>query len=89
MAMQKSALKRFETSTGSDGRKWTPLQRKTIERKRGENRATPLIDHGNLMGAIHCQIAGDTVFVGTDDKRAAAHQFGWTLKTPLRHAPRR
>lgn len=80
MTMQKSALKRFETSTGPDGQKWTPLHRKTIQRKCGENKATPLIDHGNLIGAIHCQIAGDTVCVGTDDKRAAVHQLGWTLK---------
>ncbi|MDR0966645.1 MAG: phage virion morphogenesis protein [Myxococcales bacterium] len=81
-AMQKSVRKRFDTSTGPDGQKWTPLRKKTIQRKHGENKATPLIDHGNLMGSIRYQIAGDTAFVGTNDKRAAAHQFGWTLKIP-------
>ena len=74
--------RRFETETGPDGKKWTPLAPRTIKtrlKRYGNAPLTVLTMRGHLSESINYQITGDTLKIGTGrtvEHYAAIHQFG-------------
>lgn len=71
-----STQKRFEEMVGPDGQAWEPLSEVTLERKQRKDRI--LTEHGTLSGTINKQIIDNTLYVGSNQKYAAMHQFGGT-----------
>jgi len=60
----------FETGTDPYGHPWAPLK---------SRQGNPLRDTGKLMNSVTYKVEGDTVVIGTIDKRAPPHQFGATI----------
>lgn len=74
--LETSTLRRFETGTGPDGRRWPVSGR--ARRQGGQT----LVDTGRLAASITHRADNDEVVVGTNVVYAAIHQFGG--KTPPR-----
>lgn len=68
--LRESTVRRFETSTGPDGKRW-----KTSIRAK-ETGGKTLIQTARLRNSIHTEYDESGVAVGTNDIRAATHQFG-------------
>ena len=68
--MVSSTQRRFETSTGPDGKPWTPSKRAL---KQG---GKTLVDQGHLRGSITHNVGADEVEWGSNLVYAAIHQFG-------------
>lgn len=59
---------------------WKPLAASTLARKSAD---TPLLETGEMRESIEHTVLGHTAYVGTDDEKAAFHEFG-TSKIPAR-----
>ena len=68
--LRESTMRRFETSTGPDGKRW-----KTSIRAREKGGKT-LIHRANLRNSIHTEYDATGMAVGTNTIYAATHQFG-------------
>jgi len=69
--LRTSTVERFGTGTSPDGERWQPSLR---EKEGGKT----LVDTAALRNSIHSQVGSDGLAVGTNDIRAATHQFGDT-----------
>lgn len=63
-------LQRFQDEEAPDGTKWAPTRRG----------GKILTDTAGLRSSIDSAVALDSVYVGTNKKYAAPHQFGATIK---------
>jgi len=75
-AIEASTVQRFEIGAGPDGNPWPEsLRAKLFGGK-------TLVDKGRLVDSISHQVAADrqSVEIGTNDERAAIHQFGGEIK---------
>lgn len=68
--LKASTRQRFREEKDPDGERWKPS-----ERARREGGKT-LTDKAGLKGSIHSRATSEGVAVGTNDKRAATHQYG-------------
>lgn len=68
----------FQGHHDPEGTPWKPVSEAWAERKRllRKDPANILILHGDLMSSIHWTAYGDRVVVGTNEPKAATHQFG-------------
>ena len=64
--------KRHDQGLAPDGTKWKELSPATLKRKRNPK---ILYEHGDLL-RFHYQVAGDTLYIGTNDKKGVFHHFG-------------
>lgn len=69
-ALVTSTKLRFETGKGPDHVPWKKSRRAL------EAGGKTLVDRGLLRDSIHFEASASQVLVGTNDQRAAAHQFG-------------
>jgi len=69
----------FHTGTDPYGRKWKPLT---------SRQGQPLRDRGHLMASFNYRVDGNTLTVGTADRRAPVHQFGAVIKPKTKPALR-
>lgn len=69
-AVRTSVMDRFDTETDPDGNKWKPSVR--AQNDRGKT----LTLTGTLRNSIHTKATEEGFAVGTNDIRAATHQFG-------------
>jgi phage virion morphogenesis protein len=61
----------FDEQQSPEGTPWEPSRRAT------EQKGETLLDTGKLLGSLHVgEVSGESVTVGTNDIRAAVHQFG-------------
>lgn len=67
---------KLQTGASVDGVRWSPLSEKTTLKRKKQNRDKILVETGKLRNSIAYQVEGDTLLFGTNDIRAAAHQFG-------------
>lgn len=76
-----STQRRFETRTGPGGKAWPQLAPRTArERVRlGYGTTNILRRTGMLYGSYTYVVSAEAVEVGTNDPRAAIHQFGGTI----------
>lgn len=81
-AVKTSTQDRFDTGTDPDGKKWKSSMR--AEQEGGKT----LQDTGALRGDINTKVTDDGFAVGTNDIRAAIHQFGGTIRAKNREALR-
>jgi phage virion morphogenesis protein len=65
----------FATETDPNGRPWAPLSEVT-KAKKAKNAERILQEEGHLRDSFIYQIAADGLAFGTNDVRAATHQFG-------------
>lgn len=65
---------RFETQRGPDGKPWAKWS--AAYRKRRRPKGSVLRLEGDLQASITHAVSGDTLQVGTNDVRAATHQYG-------------
>lgn len=70
--LRQSTVERFTSEQGPDGAKWAPSIRAS------STGGKTLTDKGMLKGSIRVQSDDSSVAVGTNDIRAATHQFGDT-----------
>ena len=73
--LERSLDERFAHGEAPDGSKWAPLSPVTLARK-PKNKDKVLQMEGYLRDSFHYQIEPDGVLFGTNDIRAATHQFG-------------
>jgi len=73
--LERSQDDRFALQVDPEGRPWAPLSELTKERK-PKNKEKILQMEGYLRDSFHYQIAADGLAFGTNDIRAATHQFG-------------
>ena len=73
--LERSLDDRFALQVDPEGRPWAPLSELTKERK-PKNKEKILQMEGYLRDSFHYQIAADGLAFGTNDIRAATHQFG-------------
>jgi len=72
----KSTKKRFETSTGPDGARWSSNTASTLSHKDGDK---PLVGETHrLQREISWDVSGDELSVGSAVEYAAIQQFGGT-----------
>lgn len=76
----KRTLKRFETETGPDGKKWAPLNPAYAAGKKGNKILQGSGMRGGLMGTIVWQINGNQLIIGTNKIYGAVHQLGATIR---------
>lgn len=69
-ALVASTKFRFETGKGPDHVPWKKSRRAL------EEGGKTLVERGLLRDSIHAEASASQVLVGTNDRRAAAHQFG-------------
>ena len=69
-----STKERFDAETGPDGEKWKPSARAMAEGGK------TLTDTAVLKNSIGYEATSTEVAVGTNDPRAAIHQFGGEIK---------
>lgn len=69
-ALRTSTVERFKTSRGSDGKAWKSSVRAMQDGKK------TLVQKGRLKNSIRAHADGTGLAVGTNDIRAATHQFG-------------
>lgn len=75
-----STQNRYTTQTGPDGQKWEPLKPRYARTKK-YNADKILTLRGYLRRSYRYQVKGDDALQwGTNDKRAAVHQFGDTIE---------
>lgn len=72
--LRTSTVRRFETNVGPDGVAWKPSLR--VRLYGGQT----LVQRGLLRDSIIDDSGRDFAAVGTNDPRAAAHQFGVTIR---------
>lgn len=66
---------RQEAEKAPDGTPWKPLSPLTLKRKK--SRSKMLVEHGDLLRTGFCyQVHGDTLTIGTSDRKGKFHQFG-------------
>lgn len=75
-----STRERFRREEGPDGEKWKKSQR--AQDQGGQT----LTDTAKLKNSIQYEAGNDTVMVGTNDIRAAIHQFGGDIKPKTKKA---
>lgn len=68
--LRESAVRRFDTSTAPDGKKWKTSIR--VKEKGGKT----LLNRSNLRNSIHTEYDATGMAVGTNSIYAATHQFG-------------
>lgn len=78
-------LKRFQTQTGPDGKKWASLSKATLK-KRGTN-AKALQASGRLRQSITFRSTSTSVEVGTNVIYAALQQLGGTIDQAAHSTP--
>lgn len=61
---------------------WPPLKPETIERKTTGD--SPLLETGEMRDSIHHMVQGDKVFIGSDNEKAAFHEYGTSRGIPPR-----
>lgn len=77
------SMHQFETQSGPDGAKWTPLAASTLRRRGRSGTPAILQDKGHLRQSVRSAASSDGVIVGSDRVYAAIHQLGGTIR---RHA---
>lgn len=78
-----STQRRFETETGPDGRKWTPLSPRTANRRIGRERRGYmhiLRQTTRLYRSISYDAGPNYAVVGSNVRYAAIHQLGGEIK---------
>jgi len=80
-----SALRRFQTQAGPDGKPWAPLSKATL-RRRGPN-ARALQASGRLRLSVTFLSSARSVEVGSNLIYAALMQLGGTIEQPARSMP--
>ena len=83
-ALLNSTDDRFDAQAAPDGTPWTPLDPRTVRRKK-KNADKILTEEGELRGSLVYQEGPDEVSVGSPTKYAATHQFD----DPNRNIPAR
>lgn len=78
-AMRLSTRGRFDSQTGPDGKRWTPLKAATIRAKR-QRKDRILEERLTLRDSINYRADDTSVVWGTNVKYAGAHQFGAEIK---------
>lgn len=73
-----STQTRFETETDPQGKKWKPLARATVRRKRGDRRI--LKERLRLLQSLTHNATPDYLEVGTNVPYAGTHQLGGTIE---------
>lgn len=73
-AIRTSVLERFDTGKDPEGRPW----KKSIRAQQDGGKT--LVDHRTLSTSIHVESSAKGVEVGTNEKYAAIHQFGGTIR---------
>jgi phage virion morphogenesis protein len=73
-ALVASTQRRFKTETGPDGKKWPQSIRARMEG------GQTLSDTRRLRNSVTAASRPDRVEVGTNDKRAAIHQYGGIIR---------
>ncbi len=68
--LRESTVRRFDTSTAPDGKKWKTSIR--VKEKGGKT----LLNRANLRNSIHTEYDATGMAVGTNSIYAATHQFG-------------
>lgn len=80
--------RRFETETGPDGSAWVPLSPRTanarVTRANRRGYDTKLLVDRRLYVSITQEADASSATVGTNDIRAAVHQFGASIAMPER-----
>ena len=69
-SVRTSTMDRFDTQTDPDGKKWKP----SIRSSTGGGKTLTMT--GTLRNSINTKVTDDGFAVGTNDIRAATHQFG-------------
>lgn len=77
-----STQQRFESETDPQGRKWKPLARSTIRKKKGDTRI--LRQRGQLLQSLTHNATPSYLEVGTNVVYAGIHQFGGTIEQAAR-----
>ena len=77
-----STQRRFETRTGPGGKPWPQLAPRTARErvKKGYGTTNILRRRGLLYGSYTYVVSADAVEEGTNDPRAAIHQFGGEIR---------
>lgn len=71
--LRTSTVERFEGEESPEGKKWEPSIRASVE-----SGGKTLTQTGKLKASIRKKVSGSGLAVGTNDIRAATHQFGDT-----------
>ncbi len=71
--LRTSTVERFEAEESPEGKPWKPSVHAS-----GENGGKTLTQTGKLKSSIRKRVSGSGLAVGTNDIRAATHQFGDT-----------
>ena len=69
--LRTSTVERFEGEESPEGKKWEPSIRASVE-----SGGKTLTQTGKLKASIRKKVSGSGLAVGTNDIRAATHQFG-------------
>ena len=73
--MEKKVQLRFRNTKGPDGKKWKPLSKVTISRRRKKS-SKPLNDTGKTKGSFASKHNQKYAVVGSNYKIVPTHQFG-------------
>lgn len=80
-SLRTSTTERFDDAKGPDGRAWKQSIRAS------EQGGKPLTDTGKLKNSIRAKADSTSAAIGTNDIRAATHQFGDTRTIRAKNKP--
>jgi phage virion morphogenesis protein len=80
LSLLRANEKRHEAHQAPDGKSWTKLKDKTIARKKNPRW---LVEEGDML-RFYSRVDGDSVVIGTADKKAYWHHAGTSRGLPER-----